>query len=150
MFVYFFVKQKPNSKKCSEIPGITSTNGGDVTAVDVMSTHKPKLSAIPSTSATAEIVATSAPNIFFNDDDDGINKKHDRRLGDRSSLNGRTTSAGENVVNMLNVGHFPVFVINLFSSDSYFVIVFIFFKNIKKSHTFLMGCFFLSLSFRPY
>lgn len=84
--------------------------------VDNISSHKPKLSAVPSTSATAEIVATSARNIFFNDDDDddGINKKHDRRSVDRSSLNGRAASAVENV-NMLNVGHFPGFMINLFT-----------------------------------
>uniref|UniRef100_A0A1I8ETC7 POU domain protein n=1 Tax=Wuchereria bancrofti TaxID=6293 RepID=A0A1I8ETC7_WUCBA len=83
-----------------DLLGITSTNGNDTTAIDVMSSHKPKLSAIPSTSATAEIVATSAPNIFFNDDDDGISKKHDQRLGNHSSLNGRAASAGENF-NML-------------------------------------------------
>ncbi|EFO23767.2 hypothetical protein LOAG_04719 [Loa loa] len=87
-----------------DLLGITSTNGSDATAVDVMSSHKPKLSAIPSTSATAEIIATSAPNIFFNDDDDGISKKHDQRLGNHSSLNGRAASASENVVNMLNLG----------------------------------------------
>ncbi|KAM3727381.1 Homeobox protein [Dirofilaria immitis] len=85
-----------------DLLGITSTNDNDMTAVDIMSSHKPKLSAVPSTSATAEIVTTSAPNIF-NDDDDGINKKHDRHVGDRSSFNGRATSAGENVVNMLNL-----------------------------------------------
>ncbi|MCP9264985.1 POU domain protein [Dirofilaria immitis] len=56
-----------------DLLGITSTNDNDMTAVDIMSSHKPKLSAVPSTSATAEIVTTSAPNIF-NDDDDGINK----------------------------------------------------------------------------
>ncbi|EJW88968.1 hypothetical protein WUBG_00118 [Wuchereria bancrofti] len=86
-----------------DLLGITSTNGNDTTAIDVMSSHKPKLSAIPSTSATAEIVATSAPNIFFNDDDDGISKKHDQRLGNHSSLNGRAASAGENF-NMVNLG----------------------------------------------
>ncbi|CAG9534048.1 unnamed protein product [Cercopithifilaria johnstoni] len=80
-----------------DLLGITSTNGSDVTAADIMSSQKPKLSAVPSTSATAEIVATSSPNIFFNDDDDAISKKHDRHLGDRSSLNGRATSAGENL-----------------------------------------------------
>ncbi|VDK84294.1 unnamed protein product [Onchocerca ochengi] len=85
-----------------DLLGITSTNDNDMTAADIISNHEPKLSAVPSTSATAEIVATSAPNIFFNDDDDGINRKHDRRVGDRSSLNGRATSASENVVNMLN------------------------------------------------
>uniref|UniRef100_A0AAF5Q7Y7 POU domain protein n=1 Tax=Wuchereria bancrofti TaxID=6293 RepID=A0AAF5Q7Y7_WUCBA len=84
-----------------DLLGITSTNGNDATAIDVMSSHKPKLSAVPSTSATAEIVATSAQNIFFNDDDDdGISKKHDQHLGHHSSLNGRVASAGENV-NML-------------------------------------------------
>ncbi|VBB34309.1 unnamed protein product [Acanthocheilonema viteae] len=88
-----------------DLLGITSSNGNETTAVDIMNSNKPKLSSVPSTSATAEIVATSTPNIFFNDDDgDGANKKQDQRLGDRSSLNGRATSAGENVVNMLNLG----------------------------------------------
>ncbi|VIO89155.1 Uncharacterized protein BM_BM10295 [Brugia malayi] len=83
-----------------DLLGITSTNGNDATAIDVMNSPKPKLSAVPSTSATAEIVATSTPNIFFNDDHNGISKKHDQRLGDHSSLNGRAASAGENA-NML-------------------------------------------------
>ncbi|KAK6112848.1 Pou domain - N-terminal to homeobox domain family protein [Brugia pahangi] len=86
-----------------DLLGITSTNGNDATAIDVMNSPKPKLSAVPSTSATAEIVATSTPNIFFNDDHNGISKKHDQRLGDHSSLNGRTASAGENA-NMVDLG----------------------------------------------
>ncbi|VDK87758.1 unnamed protein product [Litomosoides sigmodontis] len=86
-----------------DLLGITSANGSDVTGVDNISS-KPKLSAVPSTSATAEIVATGARNIFFNnDDEDGMNKKHDRRSADRSSLDGRAASAVENV-NMLNLG----------------------------------------------
>nr|CDP97487.1 Bm7341, isoform f [Brugia malayi] len=78
-----------------DLLGITSTN--DAAAIDVMSGHKSKLSAVSSMSATAEIVPTSAPNIFFNDDHDGMSKKHDQRLGDHFSHNGRAASAGKNV-----------------------------------------------------
>uniref|UniRef100_A0A915PDX4 POU domain protein n=2 Tax=Filarioidea TaxID=6295 RepID=A0A915PDX4_9BILA len=80
-----------------DLLGITSANGGDIIGADIMNSHKQKSSAIPSTSATAEIVVTSTPNIFFNDDDDGIVKKHDRCLGDRSTHNGKTTPAVENL-----------------------------------------------------
>lgn len=112
-----------------------------------MNDQKPKISAVPSTSATAEIVTTSAPNIFFNGDDDGSNKKQDRRLGDRSSLNGRAAS-GENV-NMLNVGYFSGFLIisfvQLFSPNFYPRTVCVCFEKqwkISCSLRFLSKCFY--------
>uniref|UniRef100_A0A0R3S4X3 POU domain protein n=1 Tax=Elaeophora elaphi TaxID=1147741 RepID=A0A0R3S4X3_9BILA len=87
-----------------DLLGIAPTNGTDVAAIDIMNSPKPKLPTVPSTSATAEIVTTGTPNIFLNDDDDGINKKHDWYLGDRSLLNGKAISTGENAMNMLNLG----------------------------------------------
>lgn len=120
------------------IVGITSTNGDDATALDVMSYDKPKLSAVPSTSATAEVVATSAPNMFFSDFNDGNNKKYDQHLG-YSSLNDSTASTGENIVNMLNVRRFPGFIMSslmlAFSPNLYrfnCVFIFLFWKSVEN------------------
>lgn len=81
-------------------PGTVPANG-QVTS-DIMSNGKLKPTAVPSTSVTAEVIATGTPNIVFNSED-GVIRKHDRRLKGRFAANGKAVTVGEHVVNMLNV-----------------------------------------------
>ncbi|VDN45781.1 unnamed protein product, partial [Gongylonema pulchrum] len=83
----------------SGLLGTVSANGE--LGSEILDSSKAERGAVPSASVTAEVIATGSPNIVFNNED-GVIRRHDRRLKGRFAANGKAVTVGEHVVNLLN------------------------------------------------